>query len=253
MRIDRDEIARYGLLVGDVQDVIMSAHGRHERQLRPSRGSSATRCNVRYPHELRDNLPALRQTLVATPSGAQVPLGQLAVIDDPQGPADGEERERPAHQLGLRGHRRHRRRHLRAERAARRWRRASTCRPATRSSGPGSTSTCRRPTERLSVVVPLAAVLIVLLLYMATRSWLRVGIVLLAVPFSLVGAVWLLYFLGYNLSLAVWVGIIALAGLDAETGLVMLLYLDNSFERVPSARAACATRTTCGARSTTAR
>src|SRR5690606_33723582 len=65
----------------------------------------------------------------------------------------------------------------------------------------------------------------------ATRSWLRVAIVLLAVPFSLVGATWFLYFLDYNLSLAVWVGVIALAGLDAETGLVMLLYLDNSYDR----------------------
>jgi Cu(I)/Ag(I) efflux system membrane protein CusA/SilA len=87
---------------------------------------------------------------------------------------------------------------------------------------------------RLSVVIPLAGVLIVMLLYMATRSWLRVAIVLLAVPFSLVGAVWLLYILDYNLSLAVWVGMIALAGLDAETGLVMSLYLDNSFERFQS-------------------
>ncbi|MCA8972660.1 MAG: efflux RND transporter permease subunit, partial [Planctomycetes bacterium] len=76
-----------------------------------------------------------------------------------------------------------------------------------------------------------AAILIVLLLYMATRSWLRVAIVLLALPFSLVGTFWLLWFLGYNLSLAVWVGVIALGGLSAETGLVMLLYLDNSFER----------------------
>ncbi|MHC5007949.1 MAG: efflux RND transporter permease subunit, partial [Planctomycetota bacterium] len=84
---------------------------------------------------------------------------------------------------------------------------------------------------RLLVIVPMAAVLIIVLLYMATHSWLRVGIVLLAVPFSLVGALWLLYWLDYNLSLAVWVGIIALAGLDAETGLVMLLYLDRSFER----------------------
>src|SRR5690606_4822867 len=85
--------------------------------------------------------------------------------------------------------------------------------------------------RRLSLVVPIAVVLIVLLLYLATHSWLRVCIVLLAVPFSLVGAIWLLWFLDYNLSLAVWVGVIALAGLDAETGLVMLLYLDNSFER----------------------
>jgi len=85
--------------------------------------------------------------------------------------------------------------------------------------------------RRLMVAVPLALVSIVLLLYLSSRSWLRVCIVLLAVPFSVVGAVWLLYLLGYNLSLAVWVGIIALAGLDAETGMVMLLYLDNSFER----------------------
>ncbi len=87
---------------------------------------------------------------------------------------------------------------------------------------------------RLMIAVPLAFVLIVLLLYMATHSWLRVCIVLLAVPFSLIGAAWMLYLLGYHLSLAVWVGVIALAGLDAETGLVMLLYLDTSFERFRS-------------------
>jgi Cu(I)/Ag(I) efflux system membrane protein CusA/SilA len=84
---------------------------------------------------------------------------------------------------------------------------------------------------RLLVIVPLAGVLIILLLYMATNSWLRVGLLLLSLPFSMVGAIWLLYLLDYNLSLAVWVGVIALAGLAAETGLVMLLYLDNSFER----------------------
>ena len=79
--------------------------------------------------------------------------------------------------------------------------------------------------------VPLTVAVIVLLLYTATRSWFRLCVVLLAVPFSLVGAVWLLWLLGYHLSLAVWVGVIALAGLDAETGLVMLLYLDNSYRR----------------------
>ena len=92
----------------------------------------------------------------------------------------------------------------------------------------------------------------VVLLYLATRSWFRVIVVLLAVPFSLVGAVWLLWLLGYHLSLAVWVGMIALAGLDAETGLVMLLYLDNSYERF-KAPGACATRQICGMPSMTAR
>src|SRR5262249_9570951 len=84
---------------------------------------------------------------------------------------------------------------------------------------------------RLKWAVPLTLIIIVLLLYAATKSWFRVSVVLLAVPFSLIGAVWLLWFLGYNLSLAVWVGVIALAGLDAETGIVMLLYLDDSYER----------------------
>jgi Cu(I)/Ag(I) efflux system membrane protein CusA/SilA len=85
--------------------------------------------------------------------------------------------------------------------------------------------------KRLAIAIPMTFVLIVLLLYMASHSWLRVCIILLAVPFSLMGAFWLVYLLGYNMSLAVWVGVIALAGLDAETGMVMLLYLDNSFER----------------------
>ena len=85
--------------------------------------------------------------------------------------------------------------------------------------------------KRLIVVVPLAGVLILLLLYMATQSWLRVAVLVMSLPFGLVGAIWLLYWLDYNLSLAVWVGVIALAGLAVETGLVMLLYLENSFDR----------------------
>jgi Cu(I)/Ag(I) efflux system membrane protein CusA/SilA len=95
----------------------------------------------------------------------------------------------------------------------------------------GQFENIREANARLRWAVPLTAVVIVLLLYAATRSWFRVCVVLLAVPFSLVGAVWLLWALGYHLSLAVWVGVIALAGLDAETGLVMLLYLDDSHER----------------------
>ena len=85
--------------------------------------------------------------------------------------------------------------------------------------------------ERLRIVIPITFVLIVLLLYMSNRSWFRVGVVLLAVPFSLIGAFWFLHLLDYNMSLAVWVGIIALLGVDAETGQVMLLYLDTTFDR----------------------
>ena len=84
---------------------------------------------------------------------------------------------------------------------------------------------------RLTIVIPITFVLIIILLYVANQSWFRVGVVLLAVPFSLIGAFWMLWALGYNMSLAVWVGIIALLGVDAETGQVMLLYLDSSFDR----------------------
>jgi Cu(I)/Ag(I) efflux system membrane protein CusA/SilA len=85
--------------------------------------------------------------------------------------------------------------------------------------------------RRLQVVIPITVALIVLLLYAATQSWFRVGVILLAVPFSLIGAIWFLWALDYNLSLAVWVGVIALLGVDAETGQVMLLYLDTTYDR----------------------
>jgi Cu(I)/Ag(I) efflux system membrane protein CusA/SilA len=85
--------------------------------------------------------------------------------------------------------------------------------------------------ERLKIVIPLTLLIIFVLIYLNTRSVIKTGIVLLAVPFSLVGSFWLLYLLNYNMSIAVWVGIIALAGLDAETGVVMLLYLDLAYER----------------------
>ncbi len=84
---------------------------------------------------------------------------------------------------------------------------------------------------KLFYVIPLTLLIIIVLIYLNTGSWTKTAIVLLAVPFSLVGTFWLLYFLGYNLSTAVWVGVIALAGLDAETGIVMLLYLDLAYNR----------------------
>jgi Cu(I)/Ag(I) efflux system membrane protein CusA/SilA len=88
----------------------------------------------------------------------------------------------------------------------------------------------QRAKERLMIVVPLTLLIIILIIYLNTRSAIKTGIVLLAVPFSLVGAFWMLYLFNYNLSVAVWVGLIALAGLDAETGVVMLLYLDLAYD-----------------------
>ncbi len=229
IRIDRDAIARYGLAVADVQDVIMSAVG-GMNVTHTIEGLERYPVNLRYPHELRDDLPALKQTLVATSSGAQVPLEQLAdFVISPGAPMVKSENARLTSwvyvdiegiDVGTF-----------VETAQEVVDEAVELPSGYNIVWSGQYEYMEAANRRLKVVIPLAAVVIILLLFMATRSWLRVGIVLLAVPFSMVGAIWLLYALDYNLSLAVWVGVIALAGLDAETGLVMLLYLDNSFER----------------------
>jgi Cu(I)/Ag(I) efflux system membrane protein CusA/SilA len=227
--IDRGEIARYGLDVADIQEVIMTATGGMNIG-QAVQGLERYPINLRYPRELRDNLTALRQTLVPTPAGAHIPLAQLATFAIHKGPPM-----------------------IKSENAVlTSWvyvdiagidvgTYVKNAQHAVRSQvelptgysivWSGQYEYMEAARKRLQVAIPLAAVAIILLLYLATRSWLRVGIVVLAVPFSLIGAMWLTYLLGYNLSLAVWVGVIALAGLDAETGLVMLLYLDQSFER----------------------
>ncbi len=229
VRIDRDEIARYGLSVADVQETIMSAMG-GMNVTQTVEGPERYPVNLRYPQELRDNTAALKQTLIATPGGPQVPLGQLAEFVIHKGPPMVKSENArltswvfvdiAGIDVGTYV--------ANAQKVV-----------AQKVSLPtgysivwsGQYEYMQAARARLMIAVPMALVLIILLLYMATHSWLRVAIVLLAVPFSLVGAVWLLYFMDYHLSLAVWVGVIALAGLDAETGMVMLLYLDNSFER----------------------
>ncbi|MCZ6851100.1 MAG: efflux RND transporter permease subunit [Planctomycetota bacterium] len=227
--IDREEIARYGLTVGDVQDVIMSALGGMNVSWTVE-GLERYPINVRYPHELRDNLPALRQVLVATPLGAQVPLAQLASFTIHKGPPMVKSENArltswvyvdiAGIDVGTY-----------VKNAQRAVNEQVSLPPGYNIIWSGQYEYMQAARERLMVVVPLAGVLIILLLYMATKSWLRVFILVLSLPFSLVGAIWLLYLLEYNLSMAVWVGVIALAGLATETGLVMLLYLDNSFER----------------------
>jgi Cu(I)/Ag(I) efflux system membrane protein CusA/SilA len=232
IRINRDEIARYGLTVADVQDVIMSATGGMNID-ETVEALQRYPINVRYPQELRDDVSVLRQILVPTPTGAQVPIAQLADIAIHKGPPMVKSENAvltswvfvdiAGIDVGTYVEN--------AQRAV-----AARVKLPTGYSlvWSGQYEYMEAARKRLLVAVPLAAVSIILLLYLATRSWLRVGIVVLAVPFSLIGASWLVYLLGYNLSLAVWVGVIALAGLDAETGLVMLLYLDQSFERFRS-------------------
>ena len=227
--LDRAALARHGLSVAEVQDVVMSAVGGMNLSATVE-GRERYPIHVRYPHELRDNLPALRATLVRTPAGAQVPLAELATFALRAGPPMVKsENARPTSwvyvdvtglDVGTYV--------ARAERAVAA---AVPLPPGYTLVWSGQYEYMEEAHARLAIILPLTGAAIVLLLYLATRSWLRVGLVLLAVPFSLVGAVWLLYALDYDLSVAVWVGLIALAGLDAETGLVMLLYLDASYER----------------------
>jgi len=225
----REAAARYGLTVGDVQDVVMTAIG-GMNVTTTVEGLERYNVNVRYARELRDNIPALKQTLVATPVGAQIPIGELADIGITGGPPmiRSEDAQRTAwvyvdiagRDLG--GY---------VNDAKRAVDRQVPVPEGYHRVWSGRFEYLKSANARLRLVIPITLALIVLLLYISNRSWFRVGVVLLAVPFSLIGAFWFLHLLGYNMSLAVWVGIIALLGVDAETGQVMLLYLDNTFDR----------------------
>jgi Cu(I)/Ag(I) efflux system membrane protein CusA/SilA len=227
--VDRKRAGRYGLTSGDVQDVISTALGGMNISTAVE-GLERYPINVRYARDFRDNPQAIAQVLVTTPTGVQVPLGEVADIAINSGPPmiKSENGQRSAWvYVDVNG------RDLGSYLAEAQ---AAMAKQLVMPAGytlawSGSFEQIQESNARLNWAVPLTLLSIVILLYAGTKSWFRVGVVLLAVPFSLVGAVWLLWILNYHLSLAVWVGMIALAGLDAETGLVMLLYLDNSFER----------------------
>jgi copper/silver efflux system protein len=227
--INRAEAARYGLTTGDVQDVIQSAVGGMNITTTVE-GPERYPLNVRYARELRDDIPALEQVLVAAPTGAQIPLGQLAKISINPGPPmiRSENAQRTAWVFvdiagrDLGGY---------VAEAKRVVADQLQLPPGYTVVWSGQFEYLAEANRRLSIVIPITLLLIVLLLYVSNRSWFRVAVVMLAVPFSLIGAFWFLWALDYNMSLAVWVGIIALLGVDAETGQVMLLYLDTTFDR----------------------
>jgi len=227
--IDREAAARYGLTVDDIQDVIMSAIGGMNVSWTVE-GLERYPINVRYPRELRDNVAKLAETLVATPTGAQVPLSQVATLRIHQGPpAIKSENARPNAWVYV---------DLRGidvgtwvARAKKEVEEKVELPSGYTIFWSGQYEYMQRAKARLMLIVPITLFLVFLILYFNTKSLIKTAIVLLAVPFSAVGAIWLLYLLGYNWSIAVWVGLIALAGLDAETGVVMLLYLDIAYER----------------------
>ncbi len=229
LTVNRREAARYGLTVGDVQSVIASAIG-GEAVTTTVEGRERYPVNVRYKRELRDDPDRLKRVLIPTPSGAQIPLGQIADLVITQGPPSIADEAGTLAGLvsvavsgrDLRGY---------VEDAQRTVRDRVTLPSGYRLIWTGQYEHLVRAEERLKLVVPLTIGIILLLLYLNFGSLAKSLIVLLSVPFAAIGAIWYLHFLGYNLSVAVWVGIIALAGVAAETGVVMLVYLDEAYER----------------------
>ena len=226
--LNRDRLAQYQLSVADAQTTIQSAIG-GENITTTIEGRERYNVNVRYPRALRDDLDDLKRVLIATPSGAQIPLGEVANIVVRTGPSmirnengmlagyvyvDVAGRDIGSY----------------VEEAKKIVNQQLKVPQGHSLIWSGQYENMLRVRERLKIVIPLTLFIIVLLLYINTKSWVKTGIVLLAVPFSLVGAFWLLWALGYNLSIAVWVGMIALMGLDAETGVLMLLFLDISYK-----------------------
>ncbi|MBI4470029.1 MAG: efflux RND transporter permease subunit, partial [Acidobacteria bacterium] len=225
--VKREEAARHGLSVGEVNDIIESAIG-GKNITTTVEGRERYPVNVRYARELRDNLTKLDRVLVPTPAGMHVPLYQLADITLRTGPSminneEGFLSGRLYVDVAGRDMGRY------VEDAKRTVAEKVTLPPGYQLIWSGQYEYMLRVIERLYVVVPITLFIVFLLLYFNTGSMVKTMIILLAVPFSAIGAIWFLYFLDYNMSIAVWVGLIALLGVDAETAVFMLLYLDLAY------------------------
>ena len=226
-KINRDAIARYGLTVRDVQEVIQTAIGGMNITTTVE-GLERYPVNLRYSRELRDDLPGLRSVLIPTPAGQQIPLGQLADIRYVIGPPGiKSENAKPnawvyvdIRNVDLGSY---------VEAARQAVAEQVTIPPGYSISWSGQYEYMQRAQQRLMLVIPLTLLIIFVIIYLNTNSVAETLVVLLGVPFALTGSVWLLYVLDYNLSIAVWVGVIALAGLYAETAIVLLLYLNMSY------------------------
>jgi Cu(I)/Ag(I) efflux system membrane protein CusA/SilA len=227
--LHRDQLARYGLTVGDAQEVLMSAVGGEDISTTVE-GRERFPVNVRYLRDYRSDLPSLERVLVSTPSGAQVPLGQLATLRLRTGP--GMIRDENGSLSG----------YVYVDVTGRDIggyvsdAKAAVARDVQLPAGyrlvwSGQYEYMQRVKDRLTLVVPITLFIVFLLLYFNTGSGVKTCIILLAVPFSAIGAIWLLYLLHYNMSIAVWVGLIALLGVDAETAVFMLLYLDLAYHQ----------------------
>ena len=222
--IDRAAAGRYGLTVGDVQDVIVAAIG-GENVTTTVEGRERYPVNVRYARELRDTPEALTRVLVPLPNGGAVPLGQVARMQIGEGPSSiRSENARLNAWVYVDVHGRDVGSVLADAQAA--IAREVKLPPGYSIAWSGQYEYMQRVAKRMQIVIPLTLGLIFLLLYLNFRDVTRSAMVMLSLPFALVGGVWILFLLGYQLSVAVAVGFIALAGVAAETGVVMLVYLD---------------------------
>jgi Cu(I)/Ag(I) efflux system membrane protein CusA/SilA len=255
---NRKVAARYGLTVGDINDIIETAIG-GKTISSTVEGRERYPISVRYARDFREDLDALKRVLVPVPAGgmsvergasermsggpnvstpsrsdastlSQIPISMLADISYKTGPPS--IRNENGQLVGfvfvditsenIQGY---------VDAASKRIGETVKFPPGYYTQWAGQFEYLKSAEKRLKIVVPFTLLIIFVLIYMNTKSVVKTAIVLLAVPFSLVGAFWFLYLLGYNMSVAVWVGLIALAGLDAETGVVMLLYLDHAWEK----------------------
>jgi len=226
--IDREAVARYGLTVGDVQDIIKSAIGGMNIG-QTVEGLERYSINIRYQRDYRNDLQALERVLVPIAGGKHIPISQVAKIVIKKGPPGikSENSRRTAWiYVDLKdidvGSYVENAQQVIAERVKL---------PAGYNIiWSGQYEYMQAAAAKLKVVIPLTLLIIFVIIYMNTKSLIKTGIIFIALPLSLVGCFWYLYLLGYNMSVAVWVGVIALAGISAETGVVMLLYLDLAYE-----------------------
>jgi Cu(I)/Ag(I) efflux system membrane protein CusA/SilA len=226
---DRRELARYGLMVGDVQQVIASALGA-ETITTTVEGRERYAVSLRYPRDMRSDPQAIaREVLVPLPNGASIPLGQVAAVKLVQGPASiRTENAQLAAYIFVDARARDLGSYVADAKQA--VASAVTFPPGYYAVWSGQFEYYERAKQRLAVVVPLTLLIVFLLLYLNFRRLTETMIVMLSLPFALVGGLWLMWWMGFNLSVAVAVGFIALAGVAAETGVIMLIYLDHALE-----------------------
>jgi Cu(I)/Ag(I) efflux system membrane protein CusA/SilA len=233
--IDRAEAARYGLNVGDVHSAIMATVGGINAAITVE-GRERYGVNVRYPRELRDDVSKIREVIIPAADGTPIPLGQVASVEVRQGPMAVKTEDAfpvttvyvDTEDSDIGGF---------VERARRAVASQLILPAGYTLLWSGQYEFMQRVKQRMKLVVPVTLAIILLLLYLNFRGIPETLMVMLSVPFALVGGVWYLWLAGYNTSVAVWVGFIALAGVAAETGVVMLIYLDEAFhERQRSGR-----------------